>query len=79
MNPMVPNIRMGGEVLDGVQTGFVQCRVGYRVGQCERGHIEGYAQRIECKENAEFDVGSARHAVVAGQCHKEGGNKVAET
>ena len=47
--------------------------VGHGVGECQRRHVESYAQRVERKEGSEGDGRSGREPISARRGHEEAG------
>ena len=55
-----------------------QSVVSHGVGNCNRGHKEGYAQAVEQEERGEFHLCAGLHAVDTGTNHEETGQTVAK-
>ena len=67
------------EVLDGIHTGFHQCVEGYRIGQCDRRHVEGYGYGVERKERTELYRITGTQTVNARCTHKQTCHQMTET
>ena len=64
--------------LDGVQSRLIQRRIGHRIRQSQRRHVECHTHGVEREQRCKFHLRSRSHGIVARSSHKQGCQQMAQ-